>query len=402
MIACATIVAKGYLSFARVLARSFRAHHPAVPFFVLLADEVDGYFDPAQEPFAVKTLEELGIGDLVRLRFQYAQQPFSYALTPYLLGHLIKCGFSKVVFIKQEGLVLGSVAPLFERLDTASIVLTPHLVAPLDGADRIARDLNILQSGTFNVGILGVSATGNTDQFLTWWQDRVSTHCRHAVPEGMHYEQRWLDLAPTLFAGVHILRDPTYNIGHWSLPDRAITVEDETVLVDGRPCRLFRFSGYDPARPEWITKYSQRLTTDTVGPASFVFDRFRSALFDEGFRETSTWPYAYGAFDDGVPVPDISRDVYLKMSDTERFGDPLRTDGANSFARWLNEGVDGPAPREDTVTRLWRAVYDARPDVRRAFPDILGSDRQAFLQWTVHFGAAEHRVSREFLPHLAA
>src|SRR4029450_12607391 len=98
------MLAKGYLSFARVLARSFRAHHPAVPFFVLLADEVDGYFDPAQEPFAVKTLEELGIGDLVRLRFQYAQQPFSYALTPYLLGHLIKCGFSKVVFIKQEGL----------------------------------------------------------------------------------------------------------------------------------------------------------------------------------------------------------------------------------------------------------------------------------------------------------
>ncbi|MDX6269800.1 MAG: hypothetical protein QOD28_1023 [Acidobacteriota bacterium] len=35
----ATIVAKNYLSFARVLADSFRRQHPEVPFFVLLTDE---------------------------------------------------------------------------------------------------------------------------------------------------------------------------------------------------------------------------------------------------------------------------------------------------------------------------------------------------------------------------
>ena len=45
-LACGTIVAKSYLSFARVLAASFRRYHPAIPFFVLLADEVDGYFEP--------------------------------------------------------------------------------------------------------------------------------------------------------------------------------------------------------------------------------------------------------------------------------------------------------------------------------------------------------------------
>ena len=401
MIACATIVAKGYLSFARALARSFRQQHPAVPFLVLLADQVDGYFDPVREPFELIELADLGIAHLERFRFQYAQQPLSYAATPYLLAHLLDRGFSKVVFIKQESLVLGSLSSLFQHLETASIVMTPHLVTPLESADRIARELNILQSGTFNVGVLGVSAGMETDRFLKWWQDRVSTHCRHAVPEGMHYEQRWLDLAPALFEGVHILRDPAYNVGHWNLPERTIVVRGDTVFVDGEPCRLFRFSGYDPAEPQWITRHSRRLTSDAVGAARLVFDRFRSALYGDGYRDTSTWPYVYGTFDSGAPVPDVARNLYLTMRDPERFGDPLRTDGPDSYLRWLNENVDGPVTRQETVTRLWHAIYESRPDLRRAFPDVLRTDRQAFLNWTVHTGAHEHRISPDFLPALA-
>ena len=50
-IAAATIAAKSFLPYARVVAASFREHHPGVPFFVLLADEVDGCFDPTAEPF---------------------------------------------------------------------------------------------------------------------------------------------------------------------------------------------------------------------------------------------------------------------------------------------------------------------------------------------------------------
>ena len=303
--------------------------------------------------------------------------------------------------MKQESLVLGSFSPLFQHLETAAIVMTPHLVAPLESADGIARELNILQSGSFNVGALGISAGQETDRFLTWWQDRVSTHCRHAVTEGMHYEQRWLDLVPALFEGVHILRDPAYNVGHWSLPERTIAVRGDAVFVDGEPCRLFRFSGYDPAEPQWITRYSQRLTSDTVGEAGLVFARFHAALFDEGFCETRTWPYAYGAFDDGVRVPDVARDLYLTIPDVERFGDPLRTDRSDTYVRWLNENVDGTAPPQETVTRLWHAIYQSRPDLQRAFPDVLGTSRHAFLNWTVHTGAHEHRISHEFLPHPA-
>ena len=113
-----------------MLAESFHGLHRGIPFFVLLADETDGYFDPSHEPFQSSALCELDIPHPERFRFHYAQQPLSYASTPYLLAYLVRHGFSRLLFIKQESLVLGDLTPVFDILDRTSIVLTPHLVAP--------------------------------------------------------------------------------------------------------------------------------------------------------------------------------------------------------------------------------------------------------------------------------
>jgi hypothetical protein len=212
----------------------------------------------------------------------------------------------------------------------------------------------------------------------------------------MHYEQRWLDLAPGLFEGVHLLRDPAYNVGHWNLPERVIAVEGDTVLVDGGPCRVFRFSGYSPDQPFTVTRYNGRLTWDSVGPARAVFERFRAALEAAGFHDAKHWPYAYGTFDNGAPVPDAARSLYLECGDgVERFGDPLQAGAPTSYFRWLNQcGACTPGIRKPT--RLWQAIHRARPDLQAAFPDVLGVDREAFLTWIAHGGVHEHRIAPDF------
>ena len=130
-LAAATIVAKSHLPYARVLAESFRRHHPDVPFLVLLADEVDGYFDPAAEPFELVTLEDLGIPGLRLMLFRYAKQELSYAATPYFISTLLNRSFRRVAFFKQESLVTGDLTPVLAQIGPASIVLTPHLLEPL-------------------------------------------------------------------------------------------------------------------------------------------------------------------------------------------------------------------------------------------------------------------------------
>jgi hypothetical protein len=388
-LAGATVAAKGTLASARVVARSFAEHHPDIPFFVLLADEVDGYFDPVREPYELLLLHDLDIPDPPRFHFGLAQQPLSFAATPYLVDKLLDLGYERVLFIKQESLVLGKLDPIVAALPDGGIALTPHLLAPLEGDDAEARELNILLSGVFNVGLVGIAAGGASRRFLRWWEDCVYRHCRHAVAEGMHYEQRWLDLAPGYFEDVQIVRDPGVNVAHWNLPDRRVSLTAAGVVVDGHACRLFRFSGFDPDRPDAATVYSARLSTYSLGDAGIVFGRYRNALLDAGWEETRAWPYAYACFDNGVPIPDVARTVYQQLEDVARFGDPFAVEGRGSFFHWLREAVDD----QDGPSRLWLAVYEQRPDLQEAFPAVLGKDRRAFLRWTRSSGAAEYAVS---------
>jgi hypothetical protein len=396
-IAAGTIAAKRHLSLARVLALSFREHHPDIPFFLLLADEGDDRFDPAAEPFEMLRLHDLSIPNLPRFSFQYRQQELTYATTPYLLAHLLERGFTGACFFKQESLVLDDLSPILERLGRHSILLTPHLLKPLAGHDRHQRELNIIQSGIYNVGFLGVSKTATARLFLEWWQDRLYHFCRHDVSRGMHYEQRWLDLVPAFFEDVHIVRDPGLNVGHWNLPERALAQQDHRFVVEGETCRFFRFSGFDPERPHEVTRYSSRLTMAELGPAASVFARYLELLENAGYNETKTWPYAYDRFDNGVQIPELVRELYTSLGDeVARFGDPFRTAQPDSFFNWLRE----PAQTNGsplTLAPLLRAIYERRPDVQAAYPDPNGVDREGFRVWIENSAAAEHGISPELL-----
>ena len=55
--------------------------------------------------------------------------------------------------------MLSDLSSLFDVVGQYSIALTPHLLSPLAGADAIPRELNILQSGTFNGGVIAVADT---------------------------------------------------------------------------------------------------------------------------------------------------------------------------------------------------------------------------------------------------
>ncbi len=309
-LAVATVVAKNYLSFARVLAESFLRHHPDTPFFVLLSDEVDGYFDPGAEPFRLLRQSELGIPDLQRVRVRYGRKQVAVTSKPYLLSHLLDQGFESVIFLDPDIWVLSSLEHLFSHVSEHAVVLVPHLLAPLSGEGRVEHELSILQSGVYNGGFVGVSARPAARAFLSWWQGRVYEHCRLDVPQGVHYDQRWLDLAGVFFEDVSVFRDTSYNVAHWNLPERAIKIRDDVITVDGQPCRFFHFSGFDPDKPHAVTRYSSRLDMSNVGPAAELFHRYLALLERAGYHETKGWPYAYGSFapsDSFCSGPDRSR-----------------------------------------------------------------------------------------------
>ena len=372
-VALGTIVAKNYLAHARVLAESLRVHHPELRLSVLLADEVEGCFDPAREPFRLVHLPELPIPGLRRLLFRYDRQQVAVAAKPWLLAHLLDEGANAALLLDPDMLVLDDLGPLLDAVRRHAVVLTPHLLAPLSGAERVERELAVLRAGAFNGGVLGASASSRA--FLEWLQGRLLEHCCHAIGEGMHLDQRWLDLVPGAFDDVHILRDPGVNVAYWNLAGRPLSWQGEALRAAGQPCRLFHFSGFDPERPRQVSRHAPHIPWDELGPAQPLFERYRALLEAAGQREADRWPYAHGRFSDGVEVPDVARQVYREAGSPEALGDPFRDE---ALRRWLMEPVD----EARTLSRLWEGVHRRRADVQAAFPDLHGRDRQAYLEWT--------------------
>jgi glycosyltransferase involved in cell wall biosynthesis len=398
--AVCTIVSKNYLSYARVLSHSLAERHPELERFVLLVDDVDGCFDPAAEPFTLVRLADLAIPNLTGMCFQYDVLELNTAVKPFLLTYLFeRLGFAKALYFDPDILILGDLGPVLARLDAASVVLTPHLTAPLPDDGRVPSEIHILQAGTYNLGFIGLRAGATTRALLQWWEARLADRCQMAVERGMHVDQKWIDLVPGFFDDVVVLRDPTCNVAYWNAPHRKIARAGDRWLVDGMPCTFFHFSGFDPELPGVVSKHQNRLTMADLGDGAALYARYRQLLLAAEFSTVRRWPYRFARFDNGVRVPRAARRLYLGLGDrARRFGDPFETTPAHSFYRWLNERVD---ERTDiVVTRLWHGIHALTPAIAAAFPDVLGLDRLSFANWSARHGGDQQGVDVQLIPEL--
>ena len=127
--AACTIVAKNYLSHARVLMNSIREQHPEFLRFVVLADKIDGYFDPKEEPFEVILSTDISIHNAAWFHFNYTMVELCTALKPWVLETLLeRYQLQHIIYLDSDIRVYLRLDPILRSLMTAKIALTPHLV----------------------------------------------------------------------------------------------------------------------------------------------------------------------------------------------------------------------------------------------------------------------------------
>jgi hypothetical protein len=393
--AVATIAAKNYIARVRVLADSLAAHHPELPLFFMLTDEIEGCFEAAEESFTLIRFADFADRDasLSPLAFAYDRKTLAAASKPLLLRFLLDQGFSRVLFVDPDMLLLDRIDGVLRQLEDFSILLCPHRLRPPSGDDRVAADLGLLQSGTYNAGLLGVRESEPARAFIEWWWGRLRRHCRKSPQDGFHFDQRWLDLVPGLFSGVGLVKDPEINVGWWNFDERPLSVIDRKGGPSFSGCRLFHASGYEPDRPGGVSVHASWLGMEQVRSHAELFAHYHQLLEAAGQSEASQWPYAFGDFDNVVPIPDIVRDIYLDLDESAgHFGDPFVTQPATSFFRWLREPAQAMDTEGAPISNLWFEIYQRRSDVQFDCPDISGEDRGRFLRWTSDSGVREHDI----------
>lgn len=292
--------AENYAAQLRVLAASFLRFHPGIPFYALLIGSSRCAGATAGLPVRPLRLADLGDGGMAGMKLRYAPKQFAAAIKPHLLLHLLNRGHRTAVFLDPDMLVLAPLTPFLDLAAAHALTLTPHVVPEAALRPDAALERSLLGAGMFNGGVMAVSAGEPARSFLLWWAGRLRVHCREETWRGIHYDQRWLDLAPGFVEDLCVCRDPGCNADYWRLPWLEWELRGDAISVNGGPLRLFHFSGYDPSRPHLVTRFRPQLRVDELGPAGDLFERYQQLLLDAGWRQWSRrpwpWPMAHSLY----------------------------------------------------------------------------------------------------------
>ncbi len=391
-----TIVSRNYLHYARTLMNSVESFAPDADRVVGLCDE-RGDFDFSGENFDLLDLHSLAIPDIDKFIFRYTILELNTAIKPYIISELFSQGFDKVIYFDPDIRIYRSLRPMLALLDEHQMLLTPHLTGPLDD-DKLPSELNILVSGSYNLGYIGLRNTPDMQRFAHWWEDKLHTDCVVDLERGLFVDQKWMDLAPGMYPGVYIERNPGWNTAYWNLKHRRVTRNGEEYLVNGEPLVFFHFSGFS-GEAKLLSKHQDRFTKKSAGPeVELLCSDYAGELAANGETETRKLPYYYGKFADGTLIPDLARHIYREDYDWKLSRDnPYQSEGCANYLGYLNEPITLGGQRIPWITRLAYKLYQARPDLQEAFPDLRGAYGKRFADWYVQSAAEQAGFEEAFI-----
>lgn len=394
-ITACTIVARNYLPAARVLATSFYEQHPDGRFATLVVDDVYGLVDRAAEPFDVLFLSDLPLDahEARRMAAIYNVTELSTAVKPWLLRAMLDRGSSSVLFLDPDIKVFAPLDVLAGQAEEHGIVLTPHVIAPLPRDGKSKSESEILASGMYNLGFIGVSPAAGA--MLEFWMERLGRECMVA-PEQMRFtDQRWIDFVPSIWDAA-IDRSPRWNVAYWNLDHRELAFDGKGYTVNGEPLGFFHFSGYDPRVPWLLSKHQgakPRILLSRHPVLKRLCDEYGADMF--AARRSSDGPSEYGfaRLANGLIFDDVMRSLYrdalldAESGERELPPNPLEPGVDDEFVAWLNDRQ----PEGPPLTRYLGATYDGRPDLQDAFPGVAEGSLDKFNEWIRH-EVAERRL----------
>lgn len=320
-----TIIAKNYISFARTLCSSFLQHHPEGNCYVLFVDNIEGYVDPEKEQFNIIKTDDLAISNLNEFRFKYNIIELSTALKPYLLNHLLDSkSIDKILYIDPDILITNRLDNLYESLDDHDYIITPHLDKDYPDDGLLPNDSTIMKHGIFNLGFIGVRKCANTSQFLYWWQHKLYDKCLMDTANGYYVDQKFIDLAITLFKNYKILSEVGYNVAFWNLHSRAISSTNNEWYCNQEKLYFYHFSNFRPEMPNMISSHQTRYKLEDNPCLSLLYSNYCNMLLKNGYLTSNNWPYSYNYFSNGEEINDLMRKVYRRsLLKRKVFKDPF-------------------------------------------------------------------------------
>jgi GT2 family glycosyltransferase len=354
-----TIAANNYLPKVRVLFESIRKIHPEWSINLVLADKKNNsisYDDLLVDK--IWELTDLDIPNLTSWMFGHTIVELATAVKPFMAGKLFALkGCQKVMYFDPDIVLFSRLDDLVEALNESNIVLTPHQTVPENSLEAIIdNEVCSLKHGIFNLGFLGLSSSKTTEEFIKWWSKRLYHLCEADFSRGLFTDQKWIDLVPTFFSGVHILRSDRFNVATWNLTNRYISIaKNGDYLVNELPLGFYHFSGFDSG--------DMAVMAMKNGGHNFALKKlilwYSSKINSKNYDSEGKHSWSYGYFSNGLPISVEQRKLYKSRQDLQNaFPNPF--DALQYLGWWnsphnhLNQSVNKPISKYIAYLRVLR------------------------------------------------
>ena len=316
-----TICSVNYLAQARTLGDSLRQTNPDWQFVIGLVDDLATANLPADllPDYPMLEVAALGIPDFAGMCTRYDITELNTAVKPFFIDYFfnvppgssravgkptssiparLEPGVTSVIYFDPDIIVFQPLTRLKNALETHSLVLTPHTIAPTPDWET-PNEQHHLNTGIFNLGFIGLRNDDTARQFVSWWQKRLTYECRIDLCAGLFVDQHWVNFAPIYHDNVLIEKHIGYNVAYWNIHERHLAERAGTWMVqppDGGeavPLQFFHYSGYGVQQPDSISKYQTRYTFSQRPDLVPLFRYYHDRLIQNGNDAYRAYPCVY-------------------------------------------------------------------------------------------------------------
>ena len=330
MLTFCTIVTPSTLAGARLLAETLARLHPGARTLAVVDDGV-----------AVRDTEPFEVLDAIHGSSAGATGDHRAAVRPQLLAQVLAGGAEVAILLNPQldvHCALDDVAAAARERGVA--VSRRASVLPED--DRRPDLSDLLAAGRISDSLVAVAAGVAGQRFVDAWAQGTATSDEH--------EGRWLERVPELFGEEAVLADPGLTVSYWNLHEHHLNRAEGAVMVDGRPLRLFDFTGFRADRPYWLHAEANRVRVIDDRVLTELCGDYARRLRDQGWRPPSAHLSAMTRLGNGQRIDHHMRRMWRdQMASGREFGDPRTIEASDAFVAWLREPAEHAGRRNQPL-----------------------------------------------------
>lgn len=241
-----TICSNNYIARAVTLAQSFSKHHPDSDKFYIIITDIKN----EQINYSIPDIVFLFISDIEpeykKLVSKYNLVEFATSVKATSFEYLFKLhDFQYLIYLDPDIFIYSNLDTGLLQIQNYDIVITPHILTPINIDDHTPFESAFNNVGIFNLGFLALRKSEETSKLLKWWKERLFLYCKIDVANGLFTDQIFFNHVPIFFKNVYILNDYGYNMAPWNLHERFLSIIHGEYFVNNEfKLKFYHFSTF--------------------------------------------------------------------------------------------------------------------------------------------------------------